>query len=209
MKILIADDHELFRTGVGRILTDLVDDVVVVEAGDLEEARKAAAENPDLEVILLDLKMPGVEGLSGVRLLSEEAPDALLVVVSASESQDDVREAIRCGAAGFIPKTSSAPVMISALRLILAGGVYLPPSLLAEDPSPNAGEAATPALSARQQEVLLLLAQGRSNKEIARELTMSISAVKLHVSAVLKKLAVNNRTEAATAAGRLGLLPPG
>jgi DNA-binding NarL/FixJ family response regulator len=207
VKILIADDHELFRAGIQRILRDVLGEVAIVEAGDLDSARKVVAEHDDLDLVLLDLNMPGMEGFRSVRRLSDEASSALLVVVSASESQEDIRSAIRCGAAGFIPKASSAAVLIAALRLILAGGVYVPPILI--DDGIVAGEhgAAAP-VTPREYDVLKFLVRGKSNKEIARELAVSMSAVKLHVSAVLRKLDVNNRTEAAVVAERLGIVHP-
>ena len=219
MKILIADDHALFRAGTKRILHDLVKNAEIVEAGDLDGVIGAIADHGDLQLILLDLAMPGMKGSASVEILSDLTPDALIVVVSSSESRNDVLQAIKCGAVGYIPKTSSQNIMISALNLVLAGGVYLPPELIRENEFPDEEDGAqsrhpsgdgppAASLTRRQREVFTLLAQGRSNKEIAIVLDLSVSTVKVHVSRVFNVLGVANRTEAALLAGQLGAFPP-
>lgn len=240
MRILIADDHELFRDGLRLVLSDLGSDVRVSESGTyddtLAQVRASTEEGDAFGVVLLDLVMPGMAWSDGLKALKAAGPDIPVVILSASQDRRLVLEAVRLGAAGFIPKTSSSKVMLSALRLVLSGGIYLPPSLISDalaspqatDPAavldaghlgavgglpprgpayPPAAEPPpdTPPLTPRQREVLALLGQGKSNKEIARLLDLSEGTVKLHVTAILKSLNVSNRTGAVVAASRLGL----
>ncbi len=211
MKILIADDHELFRDGLRHVLEELEKDLQVIEANDFPKALALAETEPGINVVLMDLSMPGMswsDGLQKLRqLLPEETP---IVVLSASDDRRHVLQAVNLGAAGFIPKTSSSRVMLSALNLVLSGGVYLPPALLEQggglgDSSGTGNDNAVSFLTPRQREVLTLLGQGKSNKEIARVLQLAEGTVKLHVTAILKALNVNNRTRAVVAASQLGL----
>lgn len=215
MKILIADDHELFRDGLRHVLTQLDGTVSVVEASDYPQAISLAETESDLGIVLLDLGMPGMSWNEGIQLLRKTLPaDVPVIVLSASDDRRHVLQAVNLGAAGFIPKTSSSRVMLSALKLVLSGGVYLPPALLDQsgdsELSDNVGtrsiqENAASFLTPRQREVLTLLGQGKSNKEIARVLQLAEGTVKLHVTAILKALNVNNRTRAVVAASQMGL----
>jgi len=224
VKILIADDHELFRDGLRLVLDDLAPDLDIVEASSFDDALARVRDLPPPDLVLMDLVMPGMAWNEGLSALKQAIGATPLVVLTATEDRRLVMDAIRLGAAGFIPKTSSSKVMIGALKLVLSGGVYLPPALLedrevaalqqalpltamtgAEGDGPHPG-AALP-LTPRQREVLALLGQGQSNKEIARTLDLSEGTVKLHVTAILKALKVHNRTGAVVAAARLGLAP--
>lgn len=233
MRILIADDHELFRDGLRLVLGELGPDVVVEHASSYDEALAVVARSRDggvpFNVVLLDLVMPGMPWTDGLAAMNLAAPDSAVVILSASDDRRLVLETVRRGAKGFIPKTSSSRLMLSALRLVLSGGVYLPPAVLDDGAGGQAAEAADPMahldghasaagaagaaaldavdvpLTPRQREVLALLGQGKSNKEIARILDLSEGTVKLHVTAILKALNVNNRTGAVVAASRLGL----
>ncbi|CCG42918.1 response regulator [Magnetospirillum molischianum] len=213
MKILIADDHELFRDGLRHVLSQFEGPPIVIEASDFPQAIAAAENETDIGIVLLDLAMPGMSWGDGLAKLRDVLPsDVPVIVLSASDDRRHVLQAVNMGAAGFIPKTSSSRVMLSALKLVLSGGVYLPPALLDQGPSgsdaaglPVAGESALAALTPRQREVLALLGQGKSNKEIARVLELAEGTVKLHVTAILKALNVNNRTRAVVAASHLGL----
>lgn len=214
MKILIADDHELFRDGLRHVLEQLDAGVQVVEASDYRQAIALAETEEEIDVVLLDLAMPGMPWGEGLQALRERLPSSVpLIVLSASDDRRHVLQAVNLGAAGFIPKTSSSRVMLSALKLVLSGGVYLPPALLeqgataaGESPgAPFGAENAASFLTPRQREVLALLGQGKSNKEIARVLQLAEGTVKLHVTAILKALNVNNRTRAVVAASQLGL----
>lgn len=216
MKILIADDHELFRDGLRHVLSQFEGPPEIIEASDFPQAIAAAEQDPDIGIVLLDLAMPGMSWSDGLTKLREVLPSEVpVIVLSASDDRRHVLQAVNMGAAGFIPKTSSSRVMLSALKLVLSGGVYLPPALLDQGPSGNdgaglpvAGESALAALTPRQREVLTLLGQGKSNKEIARVLELAEGTVKLHVTAILKALNVNNRTRAVVAASHLGLNAP-
>jgi DNA-binding NarL/FixJ family response regulator len=216
MKILIADDHELFRDGLRHVLDQLGGPLTIVEASDFNQALAAVERERDIDIVLLDLSMPGMSWNDGLQRLRETLPESVpLIVLSASDDRRHVLQAVNMGAAGFIPKTSSSRVMLSALKLVLSGGVYLPPALLEQGAqgldglgSPPGGENAVSFLTPRQREVLTLLGQGKSNKEIARVLQLAEGTVKLHVTAILKALNVNNRTRAVVAASQLGLTTP-
>jgi DNA-binding NarL/FixJ family response regulator len=214
MKILIADDHELFRDGLRHVLTQLDGTVSIVEACDYPQAITIAETESDIGIVLLDLGMPGMPWSEGLQNLRKTLPNEIpIIVLSASDDRRHVLQAVNLGAAGFIPKTSSSRVMLSALKLVLSGGVYLPPALLdqsenglSENSANNPGpENSAAFLTPRQREVLALLGQGKSNKEIARVLQLAEGTVKLHVTAILKALNVNNRTRAVVAASQLGL----
>ncbi len=208
MRILIADDHALFRDGMRRLLDEAYEHPMIVEAGSVAALLEAVDAEP-FDLILLDLAMPGMSGPQDVTLLVRRAPNAFVVVVSASESQTDVVEAIRAGAVGFIPKASTPAVTLNILNLVLAGGIYMPAEFIkAFEPAASAVSKPPDQFTSRQREVLTLLVLGKANKEIARELDLSLSTVKLHVAAVLHALGAGNRTEAATAAIRQGIVVP-
>jgi two-component system, NarL family, nitrate/nitrite response regulator NarL len=210
MKILICDDHALFRAGLALVLRDLEPATVLLDSANAADTFRLADEHPDLDLVVLDLNMPGMDGLTALVELRARWPALPVVIVSSSEQHADVRAAIDRGASGFIPKSSSAPVLLAALRLILSGGVYVPPLVLA------ASEPAVPApadrrperaagLTARQLEVLDLMAAGRTNREICDALGIAEGTVKAHVATILELLGVANRTEAAAVARQLGL----
>ena len=210
MNILLIDDHALFREGLKFLLRSLDAALEVDEASDCAKALEhAAARSYDL--VLLDLKMPGVAGLDALAALHDAVPDAPLVVLSGEDNPGVVRAAIERGAMGFIPKSSTPEVLIQALRLVLARGVYLPPAVLdaARAPAsvalPGTGDMVLPGLTPRQMDVLRCVIRGKSNKIIARELDVSEGTVKAHLSSVLRALDARNRTEAVYAAAKLGL----
>ncbi len=205
MKILIADDHDLFREGLQQLLQGLDEGITVEHAASLPEVTTRLEQGADdLDVILFDLRMPGVGSLEVLRGLRQRAPATPVVVVSASDEPGDIRAAMKLGAAGYIPKSSSARVMLGALKLILfSGGTYVPPSVLeangadAAAPSPAPADMAERApLTRRQLDVLQLLAKGQSNRQIAAALAIAEGTVKVHVAAILKALGVNSRSEA-------------
>jgi DNA-binding NarL/FixJ family response regulator len=208
LKILVADDHALFRDGLRYLLGQLDGALELLEAKDGAEALELARAHPDLDLVLLDLGMPGIDGLAGLRLLRARCPAVPVVILSASEEPADVRQALDAGALGFIPKSSTSQVMLSALRLVLSGGMYLPPSYMERShavrvPLAAASSVESLGLTPRQLDVLRLLGQGHSNKEIARVLDLAEGTVKLHISAILRALGVDNRTRAVVAAARL------
>ncbi len=210
MKILVCDDHALFREGVLHALRELEQGVVLIEAADGAEAFSLAQAHADLDLVLLDLDMPGTDGWTGLVRLRDSCPTLPVVILSASEDADDARRAIAAGAAGYIPKSTRGPVLRAALSLVLAGGVYVPPQLLdgaIKVPKPQNAKSRRRAdrLTERQLDVLRLMARGLTNPEIGRVLGLSLGTVKAHVAAIFTELDVSNRTEAALAMRELGL----
>ncbi|MEX0589977.1 MAG: response regulator transcription factor [Xanthobacteraceae bacterium] len=212
MKILVVDDHVLIREALRGVLKELKADAAIVEAPDSRQAMQRVEENPDLELILLDLRLPDRDGLAVLAELRERYPAVSVVVMSASDDRENVAKALEIGALGFIPKSSPREVMLSALNLIFSGGVYIPPEILgrqaraAIQQAPAArASAADLGLTERQIDVLALMMQGKSNKAICRVLDIAEPTVKNHVTAILKALKATNRTEAVIAAGAIGL----
>src|SRR5262245_15919041 len=214
MSVLVVDDHPLFREGLRQVVRDLQEDAEVLAEGDAERGLEVARNRDDLDLVLLDLTMPGMNGLAAIERFSIEAPGVPVVIVSAHEEPAEVRKALALGAVGYIPKSTPAATMLAALRLVLDGGVYVPPLMLsALQPDPKAPRPEPPAamrpgeqLTDRQIDVLALLAVGKSNKVIARELDLSEMTVKAHITAVFRALGVINRTQAALEARRRGLI---
>lgn len=200
----------MFRQGITLLLSDFDESLHFSEAGTCEQALALLNEN-SADLILLDLKMPGTEGLTALLQIRAEHPDIPLAVLSGSEEPATIRDAIDAGASGFVPKSSNSEVLVAALKLILAGGVYLPPAALemideSHRLSSNSQNLSSP-LSARQTDVLLKAIQGKPNKIIAREMSIAEGTVKAHLSVAFRTLGVHNRTEAVFAAARLGLKP--
>jgi DNA-binding NarL/FixJ family response regulator len=218
MKILLVDDHALIRDALRSVLRELVGDAMVLEASDCRQAMRLIEQHPDLHLILLDLNLPDRDGLAVLSDLRKHHATISIVVLSAFHDRETILRVLDLGALGFIPKSSPREVMANALRLILSGGVYVPPEALARaEPGVVAAVAAPgrrvlPAdlgLTERQMEVLALMMQGKSNKAICRILDTAEPTVKHHVTAILKALKVANRTEAVIAVGALGWeLPP-
>ena len=203
MKILVCDDHALFREGLELVLAQLDAAVQLesVESAELALARVAADDT--LELVLLDLQLPGMGGFAALDVLRRDHPSVPVVVLSASESPADVRAALERGASGFIPKSTRGSVLLSALRLVLAGGIYVPPLMM--DAVAAVAPVRTTSLTGRQVEVLRLLARGLTNREIADVLHIAEGTVKTHVMHVYETLDVTNRTEAAMRMRELGL----
>jgi DNA-binding NarL/FixJ family response regulator len=209
--VLLADDQTLFREGFKRLLVDLGQIVEVIEAEDLPTALVHLEQQPKFDIIVLDWGIPGMNGLAGLPRLRQSAPETPIVVLSASIRWQDAKSALSAGAAGYVPKTSSAQVLLGALKLILAGGIYLPPLLLdtndTEENVRTSADAAAAGLTRRQLEVLVLLSDGKTNRQIAEQLGLSEGTVKLHVAAVFKALKVHSRTQAVMLATRMSLIP--
>ena len=223
MKVLVVDDHALIRDALRRVLEQLEREVTVFEAGDCGQAFRVIEAQPDLDLVLLDLNLPGMHGLTALTELRTRYPAVSVVVVSAANDRVTVTQALDHGAMGYIPKSSSNEVLASALRLVVSGGIYIPPEILgrsepkmepgnAESPAPDAGSSpprllpSDLGLTERQAQILILLMQGKSNKLICRELDLAESTVKNHVTHVLKTLNVTSRTQAVIAAARMGLV---
>lgn len=208
MKILLADDHPLFREGIKPVLKKLDSRIEIAEARDYPSAFEATHRAGELDLALLDLCMPGMPGIEGIIRYRATFPDIPLVVVSASEQLEDIQRLLGVGALGYICKSSPSEVILGALRLVLAGGVYLPPNLLEQA---DINEPVTPrlgrnkALTQRQIQVLRHLADGKTNKQIATSLQVTEGTVKIHMAAIFRILKVNNRTEALLVAQKMGL----
>ncbi|MDT3705854.1 MAG: response regulator transcription factor [Thiobacillus sp.] len=213
MKTLLADDHPLMREGVRLVLSQLEPAVEIIDAHDYPSLFAQTALHPDLDLALVDLNMPGFVGAQGIAQFRNRFPDIPLVVLSASESQQDIRGTLEAGALGYIPKASSSAEMLAALRRVLAGDLYVPVCLngghdCLHTVAPADFEALQHSgLTARQLEVARLLAQGCANKAIAGMLAMSEGTVKVHIAAIFRAFHVTNRTEAVLAIQRVSQRP--
>jgi DNA-binding NarL/FixJ family response regulator len=217
VKILVVDDHALIREALRGVLKELKRDATLLEASSCGQAMEIVAANADLALVLLDLNLPDRDGFSVLAELGERYPALSVVVLSGQQDRESVVKALDLGALGFIPKSGQRDVMVGALQLVFAGGIYIPPEILARD-KPSAAEPgetgaapsrskASPSdlgLTERQIEVLALMMQGKPNKAICRILNLAEPTVKNHVTAILKALDVSNRTEAVIAVGELG-----
>ena len=217
MRILVCDDHAIFRAGLRAVLGELSAEAELLEAPDVAQALALVKSHIDTELVLLDLHMPGTDGRTGLRQLRAAQPALPVVIVSATDDPAEMRRVLDEGASGFISKSSSSAELLAALRLVLAGGVYVPRAALAA-PAPAAGSGAARreqrreragTLSARQIEVLSLMARGLTNREICGVLDIREGTVKTHIAAIFETLEVTNRTEAAVAARELGIKAPG
>lgn len=210
MNILVVDDHPLFRSGIAALVGELAESARSVEVQSCEEALQLIDAGQTFELMLLDLNLPGMDGMTGLSKLRDAAPATPIVVLSATESSAKIKQAIEAGAKGYIPKSSGREIILNALRLVLSGGVYLPINLMQIAPlSRNAVDTANgDGLTHRQQEVLRLMVRGKANKEIGDQLGMAENTVRVHVAAILKYLGVKNRTEAGFAAISRGLIGP-
>ncbi|VAW51344.1 hypothetical protein MNBD_GAMMA06-938 [hydrothermal vent metagenome] len=210
LKILIADDHALMREGIQMVLDRFDKKYQLTNTTNYEEVLQQINETPDFDLILLDLNMPGYKHFSGLEQVLSGAEKTPVIVLSASENPADMQQSIDLGAKGFVPKSASNEVLVAALELVLSGGIYIPPQLFNysrnnENATQNSA-ALQPAITRRQKEVLALIAQGESNKEIGRTLGLSEGTVRTHVNAIFKLLNVNNRTQAGVKARTLDLL---
>lgn len=216
VKILVVDDHPLILEALHHVLKQLDAQVRVHDAQSAAQMDAMLRDHGDADLLLLDLGLPGTDGLALLSQVRASHPTIPVVVLSASDARDNVMRAIDLGAMGFIPKSSSNQVMLGALRLVLSGGVYLPPAALLHDGERTSS--ATPpvardngvtardlGLTERQAQVLGLILQGKPNKLICRELDLAEGTVKIHVAAILRALNVSTRTQAVIEASRLGL----
>lgn len=220
MKILVCDDHALIREAMRGVLKDLVPDAGVIEASDARQLTEAIQKTPALDLLLLDLNLPDQDGLAILADLRERHPEISVVVLSAFQDRDTVRRSLGLGALGFIPKNTEREVVLGALRLVLAGGIYIPvqaldgvaPRAAANDRFSSPGDLRDRlppgvGLTERQMQVLALVMEGKSNKAISRALSLAEHTVKNHMTAIFKALQVTSRTEAVIAVGKLGRDP--
>ena len=207
LKILIADDHALFRESLSLMLVRLDDrEPTIIQADNSAHAIQLAGQHADLDMILMDIDMPGTSGMSAIKTLRQVAPGVPIIMISADEGYHQISRAIDLGARGFIPKTTSADVMLSALRLVLNGGIYLPEQLLAAYQTRGSDPGNEQHLTPRQMEILRLLQKGEQNKNIAHQLNLSESTVKVHVRRIFTVLDARNRSQAVNHAIERGIL---
>ncbi|GEK47592.1 response regulator [Bisbaumannia pacifica] len=200
-RLLVADDHPLFREAISGVIAAGLEASEVLEAASLTEALRLAATHEALDLVLLDLGLPDADGLSGLARLREAAPELAVVIVSAEQQRATVLEALELGAVGYIPKSTPRETLIDALRQVLDGQVYLPPTIMRAPPAPAPspaplGESPLTGLTDKQREVLAHMVRGESNKMIAYRLAIAETTVKTHVSAILRKLRVSSRVQA-------------
>jgi two-component system nitrate/nitrite response regulator NarL len=212
MKLLIVDDHPFLRDGLAALLMQIGSDTTVLQARDASEGIALVDNHHDLDVVILDLAMPGMEGLQALSEFGRRRPDLPVIVLSSSEDPRDVRRALASGALGYVPKSASQHVLLSAIRLVLNGDLYVPPLILdakvgaiARRTLSAEGEG-NRLLTARQIEILTLVSEGKPNKTIAAALALSEKTVKAHITAIFKALNVVNRTQAAVAGREQGII---
>ncbi len=205
-RLLIADDHPLFRGALREAVNGLFDRAEIGEAGTFEEVTELLERGGEIDLVLLDLRMPGVRGFSGLMYLRAQYPGLPVIVVSANDDPAVIRRCMEFGASGFIPKTLGIDVLRQAIARVLQGGVWTPPDVdlaRGSDADSAAMIARLSTLTPQQVRVLMMLSGGLLNKQIAYELGVSEATVKAHVSAILQKLGVESRTQAVIAAGKI------
>jgi DNA-binding NarL/FixJ family response regulator len=205
-RLVIADDHPLFRGALREAVAGMLERVDIAEAGTFDEVAGLLENGGDVDLILLDLKMPGVRGFSGLMYMRAQYPSVPVVVVSANDDPTAIRRCMEFGASGFIPKTLGVEVMRGAIQRVLDGGVWTPPDIdLSAGSDAETAElmARMATLTPQQVRVLMMLSEGLLNKQIAYQLGVSEATVKAHVSAILQKLAVESRTQAVIAAAKI------
>jgi DNA-binding NarL/FixJ family response regulator len=205
-RIIIADDHPLMRGALRQAVTSAVEGCVIIDCGDLDSLTHELDGNADVDLVLLDLTMPGVRGFSGLLYLRAQHPSVPVMVVSANDDHDVIRRCIDFGASGFIPKTTELDLMRDAIRVVLEGRIWTPADVDLTRPSDKDTADTVRRLSSltpQQVRVLIMLSEGLLNKQIAYELGVSEATVKAHVSAILQKLGVESRTQAVIAASKI------
>ncbi|RYE60451.1 MAG: response regulator transcription factor [Oxalobacteraceae bacterium] len=206
IRLIIADDHPLFRDALRGAMVNVVDTTTVEEAGSFDELTRKLEKDSDVDLILLDLSMPGISGFSGLIYLRSQFPGVPVVVVSASDDAETIRRSMDFGASGFIPKRFGVETLREAVVKILAGDVWVPADvdlLAAADPEATRLRDRLVTLTPQQMRVLMMLSEGLLNKQIAFELGVSEATIKAHVSAILQKLNVESRTQAVIAAAKI------
>lgn len=217
LQVLLADDHTLFRDGMRYVLQQLSEQVDIICAGNFSETLHQAEVNPGIDLALIDLNMPGSDGVASIRIFHNRFPGIPLVVVSGSEQRAEIEWVMEYGAMAFISKQSSAKEMVHALRVVMNGDIYLAEQLLSQSGTLNVHHDTDDkkithmnnhGLTKRQMEALQLLAEGLSNKEIAQKMNLAEGTVKVHVAGTYQVLQVNSRLDAVRKAQKLGMISP-
>ncbi|MBM3557638.1 MAG: response regulator transcription factor [Alphaproteobacteria bacterium] len=204
-RIVIADDHPMVRRALAEAVKSVLTGARVDEVGSLDEARAALSRMPSPDLLLLDLNMPGMVGFTGLAAIRADHPTVPVVVVSADEDPQAIRSALAFGASGYVPKSAPLPTIGEAIQAVLGGQVWIPPGHEASEEEAGADtvETGLNELTPQQLRVLLLIAEGKLNKQIAFEMELTEATVKAHVTAIFRKLGVRSRTQAAIAARRI------
>lgn len=206
-RIVIVDDHPLFRGALNQALSASLEAAEIVEAGSLDELTAKLASGIEMDLILLDLSMPGVQGISGLVFLRGQYPEIPVVIVSANDDPTTIKRCMDCGASGFVPKSQPVDRIRQAVRSVLEGNVWTPPdialaTIAGEDETSNL-LVRLASLTPQQVRVLMMLGEGLLNKQIAYKLGVSEATIKAHVSAILQKLGVDSRTQAVIAVNKI------
>jgi DNA-binding NarL/FixJ family response regulator len=206
-RLVIVDDHPLFRGALHQALTAAFDKLSISEAGSLDEVNDVLSRDRNVDLVLLDLTMPGVQGLSGLLFLRAQYPEVPVVIVSANEDHATIRRCIEFGASGFVPKSQPVDNIRAAVATVLEGGIWVPAEVdlaAGHDPESSSLLQRLGSLTPQQVRVLMMLGEGLLNKQIAFKLGVSEATIKAHVSAILQKLGVDSRTQAVIAINRIG-----
>ncbi len=222
LQVLLADDHTLFRDGMRYVLQQLSEQVDIICAGNFAETLRQAEANPGLDLALIDLNMPGSDGVASIRIFHNRFPSIPLVVISGSDQRAEIEWVMEYGAMGFISKTCTAKEMVNALRIVLAGDIFIPPQLFGNSNTVLGQNGTAPSLTVvaeknskpinnhgltnRQMEVLQYLAEGLSNKGIALKMNLAEGTIKVHVAAIYHALQVSSRLDAVRRAQKLDLI---
>lgn len=210
MKVLIADEQSLFRDGLTLRLKEINQNIDILQSSSLTEMLQILSAEPNTDILILDIDLAGFSVEETIKNIQNISPSAKIIAISSSEDAHNIKNILSLGAKGYIPKRSDSNILSGALKLILDGGTYIPPVMLKTDSISKSTSPTLPPLKKnltnRQSQVLDLIAQGKSNKQIAYDMGVSEATVKLHINALLRSLKVNNRTQAVITAQKMGLI---
>lgn len=210
MKVLIADEQSLFRDGLTLRLKEINQNIDILQSSSLTETLQILSAEPNTDILILDIDLAGFSAEETIKNIQNISPSAKIIAISSSEDAHNIKNILSLGAKGYIPKRSDSNILSGALKLILDGGTYIPPVMLKTDSISKLTSPTLPPLKKnltnRQSQVLDLIAQGKSNKQIAYDMGVSEATVKLHINALLRSLKVNNRTQAVITAQKMGLI---
>lgn len=210
MKVLIADEQSLFRDGLTLRLKEINQNIDILQSSSLSEMLQILSAEPNTDILILDIDLAGFSAEETIKNIQNISPSAKIIAISSSEDAHNIKNILSLGAKGYIPKRSDSNILSGALKLILDGGTYIPPVMLKTDSISKSTSPILPPLKKnltnRQSQVLDLIAQGKSNKQIAYDMGVSEATVKLHINALLRSLKVNNRTQAVITAQKMGLI---
>ena len=210
MKVLITDEQSLFRAGLSLRLKQINQDIAILQSSNLVDMQKILSKEPDIDILIVDIDLAELNAAEIINKIKNLAPNTKIVAISSSEDTRNIKKILSCGVKGYIPKRSDSNILSGALKLILDGGTYIPDAMLYYvidyNGSSHISNPLKKNLTNRQSQVLDLIAQGKSNKQIAYDMGVSEATVKLHINALLRSLKVNNRTQAVITAQKMGLI---